>query len=860
MRWFFVLAVALDVQATRAAETLKLRPPAVPLVAHDPYFSVWSQADRLTDVGTTHWTGRPHPLRSLLRVDGKAYRVMGVEPVDVPALPQIDVTVYPTRTVYRFADSQVALTLVFLTPALPSDLEAMARPLTYLVWEVRSADGRPHAVQLYFDAGPESAVDQPTQKVVWERPAVEGLDVLKLGTKDQPVLVRKGDNLRIDWGYLYVAVTSQQRARLAISAGDEARKRFVESGSVPDRSEASSPRAVRDGAPVLAAGFDLGQVGPQPVSRQLMLAYDDVESIKYLGGRLRPYWRRAGEQAADMLQAAARDYASLAARCSKFDEQLMADLARAGGPHYALLCSLAYRQTLAGNKIAADANGMPLVFPKENFSNGCISTVDVLFPQAPFYLVFSPALTKGMLVPILDYASSPAWPYPYAPHDLGSYPHATGQVYGMGGGDGGRMPVEESGNMLIIMAALARVEGNAEFAGKYWPLLTRWADYLVANGLDPENQLCSADMFGHLPHCANLAMKAIIGLGGYAQLCQQLGHPDRANRIMDIARRYAARWQEMAKDDGRTRLAYHLPGTWGMKHNLIWDRVLGTNLFPVAIGDAEVAWYLKVQKKYGLPVDNRTPTSLIDWAVWSIAPARSERDFHALIEPIFNYANETPSRVPLSDWFVTTDGRKQGFQARPVVGGLFVRLLADPDGWKKWAAQAANPSGSWAAPPLRRTGPMREIVPTARKQPVAWRYTLQQPGDDWTRPDFDDSAWKQGPAGFGTPQTPGAVVRTPWNTKNIWLRREFTLGPEKLRDPQLVAHCDEDGTVYINGVLVAQLPGWTTSYEQFDLRPEALAALRPGKNLLAAHCRQTYGGQFIDVGLVDSAPSDRPSK
>jgi hypothetical protein len=455
---------------------------------------------------------------------------------------------------------------------------------------------------------------------------------------------------------------------------------------------------------------------------------------------------------------------------------------------------------------------------------------------------------------VLDYAASPRWKYGYAPHDLGTYPFATGQVYGMSGGDGGRMPVEESGNMLIMLAALARAEGDGEFIKKYWPLLTRWADYLVANGLDPENQLCSADMFGHLPHCANLALKAILGIAGYAQLCEVAGRPEEARKYMAIARRYAAKWQELAKDEGRTRLAYHLPGTWGMKHNLIWDRVLGTRLFPDSVGDAEIAWYLKVQNKYGLPVDNRTPTSLIDWAVWSIAPARDPRDFQALVGPIFQYARQTPSRVPLADWFVTTDGRRQGFQARPVVGGLFIMLLSDPAAWKTWAGRAAKVSGTWAEPSIHDPGAMKEIVPTARNAPVTWRFTTEKPGADWHSPAFDDSAWREGPGGFGTKHTPGAVVRTEWSGKVIWLRRSFTLGSDRLADPRLRAHCDEDGSVYLNGVPAAELPGYTTDYEDFPINPEARAALRPGKNLLAVQCRQTYGGQYIDVGIVDSAP------
>ena len=360
-------------------------------------------------------------------------------------------------------------------------------------------------------------------------------------------------------------------------------------------------------------------------------------------------------------------------------------------------------------------------------------------------------------------------------------------------------------------------------------------------------------MFGHLPHCANLALKAILGIGAYAQLCRSTGRPDEAAKYMAIARQYAAKWQELAKDDGRTRLAYHLPGTWCMKHNLIWDRILGLNLFPEHVSDAEIAWYLKVQNKYGLPVDNRTPTSLIDWAVWSIAPARNLGDFQALFDPVYRYANETPTRVPLSDWYVTTDGRQQGFQARPVVGGIFMRLLADAGLWKKWSQRAASVRGPWAESPIAGYRPPKEIVPTARKQPISWRYALEKPPDDWFQPGFDDSGLKQGPAGFGTAGTPGAVVRTAWNAKCIWLRREFTLPTARLHDPQLLAHCDEDGAVYLNGVLAAELPGWTTDYEPFDIAPAAKTTLREGKNALAVRCRQTWGGQYIDVGLIDDA-------
>lgn len=870
-RWFFfallsnTLLVASPGRELNAAEPPpRLRPPAVPLITHDPYFSVWSPADRLTDADTMHWTGKPHRLISLVQIDGKPFRVMGKEAAadntrwkagtapNVPPLPQTNLEVLPTRTIYTFEGAGIRLTLTFMTPLLPSDLDTLSRPVTYVTWDVVAVDNASHSVKANLDIHPEIAANDPGQTMKTSAQQFGELVVLGVGTVEQPVLQKKGDDLRIDWGQLYLATAheSSQCQRTLLQA-DRGEWWVTDEGSPPTKAAPKEFTPSSDTAQVLTAYLDFGTVTAKPVSRWLMLAYDDEYSIKYFRQNLRPYWRRQGADAAALLRKAAAEYPSLKPRCEEFDAQLMADLRQAGGEQYAQVCALAYRQTFAGNKVVADASGMPLMFPKENFSNGCIGTVDVLYPQAPFFLVLSPALTKAMLVPVLDYARSPRWPYPYAPHDLGTYPHATGQVYGMNGSDGERMPVEESGNMLIMMAALAKVEGNAALAEEYWPLLTEWADYLVKEGLDPVNQLCTADMFGHLAHNADLSLKAIIGIGGYAQMAVMLGKQADAEKYFTMARDYAARWQQMAKDAGRTRLAFDRPGTWGMKHNLIWDRVLGLNLFPNSIADQEIAWYLKAQNPYGLPCDNRTEQSLIDWAVWCVALAREDRDWQALFYPLFRYVHETPDRVPMSDWFFTTNARRRGFQARPVVGGIFMKLLLETDVAKRYTAHAAKIAGQWSPAPI--PGALREVVPTARTAEARWRYTFEPPGPGWFQSAFDDSAWKKGAGGFGTRGTPGAIIGTEWNTTNIWLRREFTLPDRKLKNPMFLIHYDEAPEVYLNGVLAARLTGWSSQYGEADIAPAALAALRPGKNVMAVRASQTYGGQYIDVGLVEEA-------
>ncbi len=846
---FILLALSLLIAVPAMAGEKPFRPPSVPLVAHDPYFSIWSPADKLTDADPVHWTSQPHPLRSLVRTDGKAYRLMGTEPGDLPALPQTGLTVLPTRTIYEFADPQVAITLTFTTPLLPDDLDILARPVTYLTWQVRSLDGARHAVAIYCDASSRITVNTPEQTVVWNREQVPGLLVSRVGTERQPILSSRGDDHRIDWGYLYLAVPSGKGAQMATGSGTALRKQFAESGSLPKQDDTRMPRAASDDEPVMASVLS-SEVGARPVSRHLMVAYDDLYSINYFGSRLRPYWRRNGMDAQTLLRTAEKDYPALARRCEKFDKQMVADAAKAGGEKYARICALLYRQALAGNKLAADDKGMPMLFPKENTSNGCIGTVDVIFPMSPLFLLVSPALSRAMLAPVLNYAASPRWKFPYSPHDVGCYPIATGQVYGGGERtEDGQMPVEESGDMILMIAAVAKAEGNPSFAKAYWPMLSRWAAYLKQFGMDPAHQLCTDDFAGAFAHNVNLSAKAILALGAYGWLCEQTGKAREAAEYKGLASDYARRWIKMADDGDHTRLAFDQPGTWSQKYNLVWDRILGLNLFPREILQREAAYYRKIANPYGVPLDSRNTFAKLDWSIWGAALSGERDDFEALVDPIYAFLDQVPQRNPVTDLYWTQNGQETAMHARPVVGGGFIRFLQDPELWKRWAAQGAKSEGKWA--PLPKPIPVKTLVPTAQAEPIAWRYTFEKPADGWFHPEFDDSAWNTGPAGFGIQGTPGSVVRTTWSTPDIWIRREFDLPAGKLKNPRLLIHHDEDAEVYINGVLAAQTSGYVVSYEEVEISPEARKALRPGENTFAVHCHQTVGGQYIDIGIVD---------
>lgn len=843
-----VLATSL-LAGSSALAAPPFRPPSVPLVASDPYLSVWSPADHLNDTGTQHWTHRPASLVSLIRIDGKAYRLMGYDPTDVPAFPQTGLKVTATRSIYDFEDSAVHVTLSFLTPSLPHDLNVLARPVTYLTWSVRSVDGRTHQVSLYDSTSSELAVNTPSQTVTWQRETMGPLTALRVGTVAQTLLRPAGDNTRIDWGYAY-AVAPTADAKAAIGADGDLLASYVKSGALPASDDTRKPRAVSDAMPVLAYTFDLGPVGAAPVSRHLMVGYDEIYNIKLAGQKLRPYWRRNGATPEAMFQAAEKDYSSLVTRCAQFDDSLTADATRVGGARYAQMVALAYRQCLAANGLSVDAHGQPLLFTKENNSNGDIATVDVFAPQDPMMLLLSPTLAKASVVPILAYASSPVWKFPNSPHDMGTYPIASAS-----GDPGEEMVVEESGNMLILCDAITQEDGNADFASAYWPTLTKWAVFLSQYGLDPGDQLSTDDFMGHLNHNANLSVKAIVALGAYADMCRTRGDMAGYQKYSALAKDDVAHWMKTA-DGGKgkgTLLAFDKPNTWSQKYNLVWDQILGLNLFPISVREGEVAYYKTVLQPYGLPLDSRTHQTKTDWTLWSATLATNPADFQALISPTYDFLNQTTARDAMADGYTADDLHSDFFSARPVVGGVFIKLLNDRAVWNKWSHGDKVAASNWA--PLPAAPKATYLLATAQKSPVSWRYvtTANKPADDWAQPGFDDSSWKTGNAPFANNPPGGIPTGTSWNDTpgDIWLRRTVTLPAGNYKNSAFMVYHDEDVEIYVNGVLAAEDGGYNSSYDALEVTPAAAALLKPGAAVtIAAHVHQTTGGQGIDIGLA----------
>ena len=658
--------------------------------SHDDSIDLWFNGQNVYDTGDVetwkdgvklHLTAEQkamlHPGKNVLAahvfnhtggayLDFGLYQNVGMDASAIVTAQQKSVDCLATSTYYTFTCGPVELDVVFTAPFLMDDYDLLSSPAGYISYQVRSTDGKAHSTQLLLCTTPQLAVNKMNQPTVSELVEKDGVKYVKSGTIEQPILAKTGDGICIDWGYLYMPAINGE---VCLASDNDVKASFLKSGKLPKPEQKIVCRKASQ-MPAIAFVHDFGTT-EQAASHTLM-GYDEVYDIQYMYKNYKAYWAHEGKVSIfDMLARLEREFDSITARCRAFDQTVYDDGLAAGDVKYAEILSASYRHVIAAHKLFRDDEGNLLFFSKENNSNGCVNTVDLTYPEAPLFLCYNPELQKAMMTSIFDYSLSGRWTKPFAAHDLGTYPKANGQVYG------GDMPLEEAGNMITLAAMLCKLDGNTKYVDKYWDIITTWVGYLVENGQDPANQLCTDDFAGHWAHNCNLSVKAIMGVAGYAEMARMKGLDSVADEYMGKAREMAITWEANAREKDHYRLAFDREGTWSQKYNMVWDKLWNINIFPNNAIDTELKYYLTVQNKYGLPLDCRKDYTKSDWIMWTAGMAKDKKQFVKFVEPVWTYINETESRVPISDWSDTKTARMVGFKARSVIGGYWMRVLAE---------------------------------------------------------------------------------------------------------------------------------------------------------------------------------------
>jgi len=688
-------AVAVAGEAGMVAQfaaVTPVRPPAVPLAVRQPYLSTWLPATLLPGNSPQFWQGSTTGMVGLARIDGVAWLFMGdgkiVQPIpdgdhgrqgtveDFPrAMRQTALQVTATRSCFTLQGGGIELLVEFLSPVEPGDSRRQSIPMSYVRVSARSMDDGSHAVQIYMEITGDWAGSDATQEVEVARGDSAAARTWTLALASPQPLAEQHEFAA--WGR--VLWSTPARDGVSLQAGDrlKLRARFVGHGSL-DGSNGVAQSTIK-ALPALALAVDLGQCGATAKDADFVVGQVREQCINYLGRPLRALWTKHFADWKAMLDFFHGDAAAARERADALDARISRDARAAGGERYEGLCVLSLRQAYGGTELVLGPDGSPWAFLKEISSDGNVSTVDVLYPASPVWMYLDPDYLRMLLLPLLDYAGQGGWPKPYAEHDLGSaYPQATGH----NDGKEEDMPVEESGDMLIMAAAWLRRAPHAEaqaFASRHYPLLEKWAQYLERNLPDPGFQNQTDDFAGSIAHSVNLALKGIVALAAMGQVAGFAGRAGDVAHYRDRARKDIAHWAARARDPRAPHLdlTYHDAGgqdTWGTLYNGFADTLLGTGLIPADIRAMQADWYRQHCNAFGLPLQVPHSYAKSDWALFAAAWLADQPVAQELIDRVYAYADGTPDRVPFCDLYSTVTGARVAFQARPVQGGIFAPL------------------------------------------------------------------------------------------------------------------------------------------------------------------------------------------
>ncbi|KAI1210106.1 DUF1793-domain-containing protein [Annulohypoxylon truncatum] len=714
-----------EAEASHVPKYSPLRPPAIPLAVRSPYTSVWSSTaghGTLNSQNPIFWYGQGLGWEGIVVVDGNSFEYMGTVINDFPELSYFNTTVplevrFDSQfSNFTFLAGPVVVTASFFSPVIPKDICRSSIPLSYLTTTVQSNDGKPHHVQFYSDVNAQ-----------WIGLGNE-FDIIKEfhtgpvngngtgNTTDSPsswILRPRFPSLFAEanqiprWGNMSFTTSSMGASNFTYQSGSATSVRF---GFVNNRQltndAGSATRGFGNQEPVYAFAHDMGDVIETSV--RYTIGSIQSPSVRYLhkGGlsNLAPWWEKCYGDMHETIRFHWNDFDTAAALGHEFEKKLRADFdsnsaygylepGNATGlavpfiseaESYYAIVALSARQVMGAYVFAvpptstdsSDSSVEPLMFQKEISSNGNINTVDVLYPASPFFLYANPTLLKYIMQPLLELQEGDFYPNTYSTHDIGAhFPLATGHVEGTDE----YMPVENSGNFILMAYAYYKFTGDARWLTQHYDLLSRFAQYLLDYSLVPAAQLSTDDFAGELANQTNLAVKGIVGLQAMSAIARVVGSSD-ASLFSERAASYYEQWEDLAIDpSGRhTLLAYQWRSSWGLLYNIYFDKLLNMGLVKPHVYEMQSRWYASVSQVFGVPLDNRHHYTKSDWEIWTAATCGAGTR-RLLVDAVAYWLNETSTNLPFADLYETVG---QGdyplqidhFSARPVVGGHFALL------------------------------------------------------------------------------------------------------------------------------------------------------------------------------------------
>ncbi|KIK64768.1 hypothetical protein GYMLUDRAFT_240730 [Collybiopsis luxurians FD-317 M1] len=685
----FTLATFSVYPAASAWTSTPFNPPSYPLAVRSPYLSTWlpsgGSGAALNSQWPQFWTGATVGWAGFVKVDGVSYSFLGNPVVSGAAFTkatQLSAQFTSTQSIFVFAAGPIQLTVTFLSPIEPTDLVKQSLPLSYLSVSAAPTDGSAHSVSVYTDISGEWLTSNDALAINWT--TTTG-DILTHQSQLQSQTLYTESSDRILQGSVYYSTQNVQGTTYQTGQDIIVRAQFLNNGVLANTQD-TNYRAVSDDWPVFAFVHSLGTVisnAPQSVLFSVGHVRDPV--IKYIQnngdtfqGRSYYFWSTYSTISA-AISAFLSDYPAALSRANTLDSRLHT-ASQSISSAYADIVALSMRQTFGATELTISGSSGAwntsdvLMFIKEISSDGNLNTVDIIMPAWPAFMYLNPALGKYLLLPLLQYQATGQYPNPWAVHDLGAtYPIANG--HNLGADE--HMPIEESGNMINMALDYTQRTGDTSLVTKYSPLLTQWANYLVANTLFPADQLSTTDFAGSLPNQTNLAIKGIIGIKAMSVISgKYLNDAASASSYSSIAASYLNTWQSfgISSDKSHLILEYGNQSTEVLAYNLAMDKLLGLNFIPSSVTSLQSTYYANNLEKYGFPIDSRTSYTSAQWMIWASTTA-STSVRNSFINAIHSWLTSGITSTPFGDRFEDDTGINSPNENRPVVGGNLALLL-----------------------------------------------------------------------------------------------------------------------------------------------------------------------------------------